>query len=91
VLRGLALVAAGVLRSIFGLFGSLIAAAVGGWLGFMIFGSWLASVIAALVVFVFSFGRFIGGGGGGFGGSSGGGGFSGGGGGFGGGGASGRW
>ncbi|MBI5899894.1 MAG: TPM domain-containing protein [Rhodocyclales bacterium] len=85
------LVAAGVLRSMFGLFGSLIAAAVGGWLGFMIFGSWLASAIAALVVFVFSFGRFIGGGGGGGGGSSGGGGFSGGGGGFGGGGASGRW
>lgn len=85
------LVAAGVLRSIFGLFGSLIAAAVGGWLGFMIFGSWLASVIAALVVFALSFGRFTGGGGGGFGGSSGGGGFSGGGGSFGGGGASGRW
>jgi uncharacterized protein len=85
------LVAAGVLRSIFGLFGSLVAAAVGGWLGFMIFGSWLASVIAALVVFVFSFGRFASGGGGSFGGSSGGGGFSGGGGGFGGGGASGRW
>lgn len=78
------------LRSIFGLFGSLVAAAVGGWLGFMIFGSWLASLIAALVVFAFSFGRFSGGGGG-FGRSSGGGGFSGGGGGFGGGGASGRW
>lgn len=85
------LVGAGVLRSIFGLFGSLVAAAVGGWLGFMIFGSWLASLIAALVVFAFSFGRISAGGGGGFGRSSGGGGFTGGGGGFGGGGASGRW
>jgi uncharacterized protein len=85
------LVAAGVLRAIFGLLGSLVAAAVGGWLGFMIFGSWPAALIAALVVFVFSFGRVSAGGGGGFGGSSGGGGFSGGGGGFGGGGASGRW
>lgn len=86
------LVAAGVLRAIFGLLGSLVAAVVGGWLGFMIFGTWFAAAIAALVVFAFSFGRISGGGGGGGGfGRSSGGGFSGGGGSFGGGGASGRW
>jgi len=86
---------AGVLRAIFGLFGALLAAAVGGWLGFMIFGSTVLAVVAAVVVFLLSFVSLAGGGrgGGGFGGGgySGGGGFSGGGGGFGGGGASGRW
>lgn len=87
---------AGVLRAIFGLVGSLAAAAIGGWLGFAIFGSMVAGIIAAVVVFVFSFLNVLSGGrgggisgGGGF--SGGGGGFSGGGGGFGGGGASGRW
>jgi uncharacterized protein len=84
---------AGVLRAIFGLLGSLAAAAVGGWLGFMVFGSTGIALIAGVVVFLLSFVSLAGGGrGGGFGGGmSGGGGFSGGGGGFGGGGASGRW
>ena len=84
---------AGVLRAIFGLLGSLAAAAVGGWLGFMVFGSTGIALVAGVVVFLLSFVSLAGGGrGGGFGGGmSGGGGFSGGGGGFGGGGASGRW
>ncbi len=86
-------VAAGVLRLMFGLFGSLAAAAIGGWLGFMVFGSMVFGIGAAVLVFLFSFvNMFSGGGGGGFGGSSSsGGGFSGGGGSFGGGGASGDW
>ena len=84
---------AGVLRAIFGLLGSLAAAALGGWLGFMVFGSTGIALVAGVVVFLLSFVSLAGGGrGGGFGGGmSGGGGFSGGGGGFGGGGASGRW
>lgn len=86
---------AGVLRMMFGLLGSLAAAAIGGWLGFMVFGSPGIAAGAAVLVFLLSFvSLFSGGrgGGGGFGGGmSGGGGFSGGGGGFGGGGASGRW
>jgi uncharacterized protein len=88
-----AVVAGGVLRTMFGILGSLAAAAVAGWLGFVIFGSWLAAALAGLVIFVLSFFN-LGSRGGGFGGggfSGGGGGFSGGGGGFGGGGASGRW
>lgn len=86
-------IGAGVLRSLFGLLGSLAAAAVGGWLGFMVFGSLGFAIGAALVVFLLSFAAvFSGGHGGGFGGgSSSGGGFSGGGGSFGGGGASGDW
>ncbi|MCK9380473.1 MAG: TPM domain-containing protein [Sulfuritalea sp.] len=92
-------VAGGVLSKVFGLFGSLAAGGIAGWLGFSIFGSWLAALLAGFVVFLFSFfGRFSGGGlGGGFGGGSSsgggfsGGGFSGGGGSFGGGGASGSW
>lgn len=86
-------VGAGVLRMMFGLLGSLAAAAVGGWLGFMVFGSLGLAIGAALLVFLLSFVNLLSGGrGGGFGGGmSGGGGFSGGGGGFGGGGASGRW
>ena len=92
------LVGAGMLRAIFGLFGSLLAAGLAGWLGFVFFGSWLAAVIAALAGFLLSLislssrGGTGGGwsGGGGFS-SGGGGGFSGGGGSFGGGGASGRW
>lgn len=89
-----AAVAGGVLRSLFGLFGALLAGIVAGGLGFFIFGSVLAAGIAGVLVFVFSFFNLISrgggfGGGGGF--SGGGGGFSGGGGGFGGGGASGRW
>ena len=88
-----AVVAGGVLRSLFGLFGSLIAGMVAGGLGFVIFGSWLAAGLAGVAVFVLSFFNLLSrggfGGGGGF--SGGGGGFSGGGGGFGGGGASGRW
>ena len=89
------LVASGVLRMMFGLLGSLAAAVVGGWLGFMVFGSLAVAVGAAVVVFLFSFVNLFSGGGrgggsgGGF--SSGGGGFSGGGGSFGGGGASGSW
>ncbi|MCM2288802.1 MAG: TPM domain-containing protein [Sulfuritalea sp.] len=90
-------IGAGVLRSMFGLLGSLAAAAVGGWLGFMVFGSLGFAIGAALVVFLLSFAAvFSGGHGGGFGGGFGGGpssggGFSGGGGSFGGGGASGDW
>lgn len=89
-----AAVAGGVLRSLFGLFGALLAGIVAGGLGFVIFGSVLAAGIAGVLVFVFSFFNLMSrgggfGGGGGF--SGGGGGFSGGGGGFGGGGASGRW
>jgi uncharacterized protein len=92
------LIAAGVLHAIFGLFGSLLAAGVGGWLGFMYFGTWLAAAIAAVVVFLLSLGKVSSGGGGSGGLSSGGGfssggggGFSGGGGSFGGGGSSGSW
>ncbi len=86
-----AVVAGGVLRMMFGLLGSFAAATVAGWLGFVIFGSWLAGLLAGLAIFVLSFVNplFLGGFGGG--GSSSGGGFSGGGGGFGGGGASGNW
>ena len=94
-----AVAAGGVLRLMFGLFGSLAAAAVGGWIAFAIFGSLGFAIGGAVVVFLLSFinlfsGGGLGGGlgGGGFGrGSSSGGGFSGGGGGFGGGGASGDW
>ena len=88
------LIAAGVLRMLFGLLGSFAAAAIGGWLGFMVFGSLAFSIGAAVLVFVRSFvNMFTGGGGGGSfgGGSSSSGGFSGGGGSFGGGGASGDW
>ena len=95
----LLLVGAGVLRAIFGLFGSLLAAGVAGWLGFVFFGSWLAALMAALAGFLLSLVSLssrggTGGGwsssGGGFS-SGGGGGFSGGGGSFGGGGSSGSW
>jgi uncharacterized protein len=86
-------VAAGLLRHLFGLFGSLAAAAVGGWLGFMVFGSTAFAIGAAVLIFLLSFASMFSGGGRGFGGGSsgGGGGFSGGGGSFGGGGASGDW
>ncbi|MDZ4254375.1 MAG: TPM domain-containing protein [Sulfuritalea sp.] len=89
-----AVVVGGVLRSLFGLFGALIAGLVAGGLGFFIFSSWLAAGLAGVAVFVLSFFNLLSrgggfGGGGGF--RGGGGGFSGGGGGFGGGGASGRW
>lgn len=47
----------GILNAIFGLFGSLLAAGIGGWLGFMFFGNWLAAAIAAVVVFLFSWAR----------------------------------
>lgn len=90
------IVGAGVLRLIFGLFGSLAAAGIGGWLGFVVFGSMPMAIGAAVLVFILSFVNLLSGGssgggisGGGF--SSGGGGFSGGGGSFGGGGASGDW
>jgi len=89
-----AVVAGGVLRMMFGLLGSFAAAAIAGWLGLMIFGSWLAALLAGLAIFVLSFFNLFSLGGGGFssgGGSSSGGGFSGGGGSFGGGGASGGW
>jgi len=87
---------AGMLRSILGVVGSLLAAGLAAAAAFWVFGSWLVALIAAVIVFVFSFARAGGGGmgSGGFssgGGSSGGGGFSGGGGSFGGGGASGSW
>jgi uncharacterized protein len=89
-----AVVAGGVLRMMFGVLGSLAAAAVAGWLGMVIFGSWLLGLVAGVAIFLLSFVNLfaLGGLGGGFGGgSSSGGGFSGGGGGFGGGGASGGW
>jgi uncharacterized protein len=87
---------AGVLRSILGVIGALLAAGLAAAAAWWIFGSWLIALIAAVIVFVFSFARPGSGGlgNGGFssgGGSSGGGGFSGGGGSFGGGGASGSW
>ena len=91
------LLAGGVLRLMFGLFGSLAAAAIGGWLGFMVFGSLPLAIGAAVLAFLLSFVNMLSGGRGGSGGfSSGGGfsdsgGFSGGGGSFGGGGASGDW
>jgi uncharacterized protein len=86
-----AAVAGGVLRMIFGFLGALVAAAVAGWLGFAIFGSWLVALLIGFAMFVLAFvSPFLTGGFGG-GGSSSGGGFSGGGGGFGGGGASGNW
>lgn len=90
-------VSAGVLRAIFGLLGSLAAAAIAGWLGFMVFGNWLAVGIAALGGFLLSLLAISSGGGGsgwssgGGSSSGGGGGFSGGGGSFGGGGSSGSW
>ncbi len=90
-----------VLRAMLGVTGSLVAAAIAGWLAWTVFASWLAVAIAAVAAFVFSFARDGGGwhaggtggglGGGGFSSSGGGGGFSGGGGSFGGGGASGDW
>jgi uncharacterized protein len=86
-----AVVAGGVLRMIFGFFGSLLAAVVAGWLGLAIFGSWLAALLVGFVIFVLSFFNLFSLGGLGGGGSSSGGGFSGGGGSFGGGGASGDW
>jgi uncharacterized protein len=93
----LLLIGSGILHAMFGLFGSLLAAGVGGWLAFMFFGSWLAAAIAAVVVFLLSLAK-LSSGGGGSGGYSGGGGFSSGGGGgfsgggsFGGGGSSGSW
>jgi len=92
---------AGVIRSMFGLLGSLAVSGVAGWLAWTVFASLGLAGGAALVAFVLSFirlgrGGWSSGGRGGFpggfgGGSSGGGGFSGGGGGFGGGGASGNW
>ncbi|MDP2880239.1 MAG: TPM domain-containing protein [Azonexus sp.] len=90
---------AGIIRSMFGLLGSLAVSGVAGWLAWTLFTSLGLAGGAALLAFVLSFtrlgrGGWQSGGGfpGGFGGrSSGGGGFSGGGGGFGGGGASGEW
>ena len=87
------LAAGGVLLQMFGLIGSLAAVAVGGWLGFMLFGSLAFAVGAAGVIFLFSFVNLFAGGGRGSGGGgfSSGGGFSGGGGSVGGGGAAGGW
>jgi uncharacterized protein len=90
---------AGVIRSMFGLLGSLAVSGVAGWLAWTVFASLGLAGGAALLAFVLSFirlgrGGWSSGGRGGFGGGfggSGGGGFSGGGGGFGGGGASGNW
>lgn len=94
------LVMGGVIRSMFGLLGSVAVSGVAGWLAWSVFASLGIAGIAALLAFALSFIRLgrggwsSGGGGGfpgGFGGGSSGGGFSGGGGGFGGGGASGNW
>jgi len=88
-------VGAGILRLMLGVAGSLLAAGIGGWLGFMVFGSLLGAGGAALLIFLLSFVNLLsggrGGGGGGFSSSSSDSGFSGGGGSFGGGGASGDW
>lgn len=86
-----AVVVGALLRWIFGLLGSLAAGAVGGWLCFAAFGSWLAAILGGVAMFLLSFisPALLGGRGGGS--YSGGGGFSGGGGSFGGGGASGSW
>lgn len=90
------ILAAGTIRSIFGLPGSLAVSGLAGWLAWGLFTSLGIAGLAAIVAFVFSFvrlgngGWYSGGGSGGFG-RGGGGGFSGGGGGFGGGGASGNW
>jgi uncharacterized protein len=88
-------------RALFGLLGAVGVAALAGALVLMVLGSWVAALMATLVVFLISFARGGGsgwhtggrGGGGGWSSGSGGGsgGWSGGGGGFGGGGASGRW
>lgn len=92
------LLMAGVIRSMFGLIGSLAVSGLAGWLAWTLFASLGIAGAAALLAFVFSFirlgrGGWQSGGGfpGGFGGGSSGGGFSGGGGSFGGGGASGNW
>lgn len=86
-----AAVVAPILRMMLGFAGALAAAALGGWLGYLVFGSWLAGAFTAFLIFTAAYGRSGGGGtGGGFS-SSGSGGFSGGGGSFGGGGASGSW
>jgi len=90
----------GLIRSMFGLLGSVAVSGVAGWLAWSVFASLGIAGIVALLAFALSFIRLgrggwsSGGGGGfpgGFGGGSSGGGFSGGGGGFGGGGASGNW
>lgn len=92
----LVVIFAGMLRMLMGLFGSLLAAGIAGWLALALFGSWIAAAVAALVAFLFSFAKG-GSGGGGLSGGDGGwssssdSGFSGGGGDFGGGGASGDW
>ncbi len=95
----IALFMGGVIRSMFGLLGSVAVSGVAGWLAWTAFASLGIAGIVAVLAFALSFIRLGRGGwqsGGGFpggfgGGSSGGGGFSGGGGGFGGGGASGNW
>jgi uncharacterized protein len=104
----LALVGGAILRRLLGrVFGSLATGGAVGVLAWLLAGTLLIAVLAAIVSFFFTLvsgvggsgrryhsgfpGGFGGWGGGGFGGGSGGGGFSGGGGGFGGGGASGRW
>jgi uncharacterized protein len=96
----IALFMGGVIRSMFGLLGSVAVSGVAGWLAWSVFASLGIAGIVALLAFALSFIRLgrggwsSGGGGGfhgGFGGGSSGGGFSGGGGGFGGGGASGNW
>lgn len=95
----IALFMGGIIRSMFGLLGSVAVSGVAGWLAWTAFASLGIAGIVAVLAFALSFIRLGRGGwqsGGGFpggfgGGSSGGGGFSGGGGGFGGGGASGGW
>ena len=95
----IALFMGGIIRSMFGLLGSVAVSGVAGWLAWTAFASLGIAGIVAVLAFALSFIRLGRGGwqsGGGFpggfgGGSSAGGGFSGGGGGFGGGGASGNW
>lgn len=97
----LAPIVGSVLRSLLGLFGAAVAGIAAGWLAWLLFGSWLAAILAVAVTVLFSYARGGGRGwsaggrggwsGGGFPGTPSGGGFSGGGGDFSGGGASGNW
>jgi uncharacterized protein len=97
----LAPIVGSVLRSLLGLFGAALAGVAAGWLAWLLFGSWLAAILAVAVTVLFSYARGGGRGwsaggrggwsGGGFPGTPSGGSFSGGGGDFSGGGASGNW
>jgi uncharacterized protein len=48
-----------VLHAILGLIGSVLAVGIAGWLGFKLFGTWLAAASAAFLVFLFSMMLFL--------------------------------